>query len=263
DHPFDAVEQHALAAGEPRMRLLPRRVIGEFFEYRPRAGKPFLAHEAHWPTADILGDRLERIGRRDPRRHDEAGWRSDFAERDQEFGERFFKHPAEGAVVDGGKLLLDVSDHQTHIVARLPAPEACHDIFREHALAVVKLQFRSQTECPHESVGRYLLAIDHLAPRLKFVVEAIKHVPHQRGGIAHDVLGVPDRIEIGEVRLRHEAQYARLSALADRWGGKTAGRSENTGRGLDECASIHDRPHTIKPFWPRPKRTAAAPTQSR
>src|SRR5262249_55747015 len=78
-HPFDAVEQHALAAGEPRMRLLARCVIGEFFEYRPRAGKPFLAHEAHWPTADILGDRLERIGRRGPRRPDEAGWRYDFA----------------------------------------------------------------------------------------------------------------------------------------------------------------------------------------
>src|SRR5262249_14345930 len=163
----------------------------------------------------------------------------------------------------GTKLLLDVPRHQAHIVARLPARQARHHVFREYGLPVMKFQSRPQTECPHESVGRYLLALDHLTPRLKLVVETVEHVPHQRGSVAHDVLGVPDRIEVGEVCLRDEAQHARLRALADRWGGKTAGRGKDAGRGLDESASIDRGPHTIKPSWPHPRRTAAVPARSR
>src|SRR5258708_11038725 len=138
------------------MRLLARRIIGELFEYRPGAGNPFLAHEAHGPAADILADRFERIGRRDPRRHDEAGWRSDFAERDQEFGVGFFQHPAEGAVIDGAKLLFDLLSHQAHVVARSPARDARHHDFCEHRLVAVKFPSWLQYYHPHYSNLRSL-----------------------------------------------------------------------------------------------------------
>src|SRR5262245_1888330 len=106
----------------------------------------------------------------------------------------------------------------------------------------MKLESRSQAERPNESVRGDVLALDHLAPRLKLVVDAVEHVPHQRGSVAHHVLSVLDRIEIGEIGLRHETQHARGGALRDRRGGKRAGRGQDAGagRGFDECPSMHN-----------------------
>src|SRR5947208_15162257 len=105
----------------------------------------------------------------------------------------------------------------------------------------MKLESWPQTERPNESVRRGLLAFDHLTLRLKLVVEAVEHVPHQRGGIAHDVLGVPDRIRIGEIRLWHETQHTRGGALRESGNGKPArcGQNAGAGPGLDARASIH------------------------
>ena len=126
----------------------------------------------------------------------------------------------------------------------------------------MKLESRPQTKRPNESIRGGLLALDHLTPGLKLIVETVKHVPHQRGGIAHDVLCVPDRIKIGEIGLRHEAQHARGPALRDRWGGKSAGRGQDadTGRGLDERASIHDsRPVRAQTILATPQKNGSGP----
>ena len=64
----------------------------------------------------------------------------------------------------------------------------------------------------------------------ELAVDAVKHVPHQQPGIAGDVGGAPDRIEIGEIGMRHEAQRARRGALRDRRGGKAAGRQRRPHR---------------------------------
>ena len=45
----------------------------------------------------------------------------------------------------------------------------------------------------------------HLRLRLELVVHAVERVPYGRRGVAHDVLGAPDRVEIREIGLRHEA----------------------------------------------------------
>src|SRR5262249_24139624 len=54
----------------------------------------------------------------------------------------------------------------------------------------------------------------------------------------------PDRIEIGEIGLRHEAQHARGGALRDRGGRKSARRGQDAGTGyrLQECSSVHEAP---------------------
>jgi hypothetical protein len=75
---------------------------------------------------------------------------------------------------------------------------------------------RPQLEGPGQPVVRDLLRFDHLALGLELVVEAIERVPDERRGVAHHVLRAPDGIEIGEVRLRHEAQRARRRALRKR-----------------------------------------------
>ena len=79
--PFDAVDQHLLAAGEPRRLLLPRYVVGELLEHGFRAGHPLALGELHRPRADIIADLLERVGLRDALRHDEGARRVVLAER--------------------------------------------------------------------------------------------------------------------------------------------------------------------------------------
>ena len=74
------------------------------------------------------------------------------------------------------------------------------------------------------------------------LVHAVEQVPHHRRGVAHDVLRAPDRVEIGEVRLRHEAQRPRRGALRQGGRGKARGaerRGGGAGRGFQEAPAIH------------------------
>ena len=240
--PFDAIDRDALAAGEPRTGLLARHIAGEFLEHGAVARDPFVAHEAHRPAADELGDLLERIGLSDPLRHDESDLRAHLAERQQHFRERPLEHPFHGAVVGRAELLLDRLDQQSHLVARRPAGEARHHVLGEHLLAVVEFEPRAQPEGPGEAVRRDLLGLDHLPLRHELLVDAVERVPDQRRGVAHDVLGAPDRIEIRKVRLGNEAQRARGGAL--RQGGRGEllrhGQRPDTGGGFEQRPAIHD-----------------------
>ncbi len=121
DDPLDAVEVDRLAAGEPVGGLGPRHVVGELLEGGERARLPVAAHELHRAGADVLLDLLEGIGLGDALRHDEAAGRADLAEREKHFRIWLREHPLEGAVVDGGELLLDRLEHLAHGVARGPA----------------------------------------------------------------------------------------------------------------------------------------------
>ena len=151
------------------------------------------------------------------------------------------------AVVHGGEFVLtglvadgeaEIGDHLADPFTR-PAVDARHRVFREYRLAVMKLEFRAQPERPGAAVRRHLLGLDHLALGHKLVVQAVKRVPHHGRCVAHHIGTGPDRIEIGEIGLRHEAQRACCGALRDRGACKSARRCR-TGRGLQECSSIHD-----------------------
>src|SRR5262249_872469 len=52
----------------------------------------------------------------------------------------------------------------------------------------------------------------------------------------------PDRVEIGEVRMRYEAPCWRRSGVGDRRGGKAARCRQRAGAdcGFQECTSMHD-----------------------
>ena len=240
-HPFDAVNQHLLAAGEPGRLLLPRRVIGKFLEHRLGAGHPFALGELHRARADIFGDLLERVGLGDALRHDERAGRAVLAQCQQHLRIRRLQRPFEGPVVDGGQLVLDRLEHQAHGIARRPARQARHHVLAQHRLAVVELEPRPELKGPDQPVIGHLLGLDHLALRLQRGVEAIEGIPHQRGGVAHDILGPPDRIEIREVGLRHKAQGARRSALGKRRHRKAARRRQAAypGQSLQHSPAIH------------------------
>src|SRR5262249_41232096 len=91
---------------------------------------------------------------------------------------------------------------------------------------------------------RNLLRLDHLALRLQLRIDAVEHVPDEYAGIAGDISGRPDRIEIGEIGVRHQAQGARVDTLRDGRGGETAPGGEGDGAGgrFDEIPAFHHAP---------------------
>ncbi len=240
-HPFHAVDQHLLAAGEPGRLLLPRRVIGKLLEHRLGAGHPLALRELHWARADIFGDLLEWVGLGDTLRHDEGAGRAVLAQRQKHLRIRLLQRPSEGLVVDCCELVLDRLDHQPHGIAGRPTRQARHHVLAQHRLAVVELQPRSQAKGPAQTVIGPLLGLDHLALRLQRGVEAVEGIPHQRGGVAHHILGPPHRIEIREVGLGHEAQGARRSALGKGRHRKAARRRQAAypGQSFQQRPAIH------------------------
>jgi len=126
---------------------------------------------------------------------------------------RLLQYPAERAIVDGDKFLLDSLDHLAERIARSPAIDAGDDIPGRDRLAVVKFETGPQAEGPGEAVARDFLGLDHLALDFKSGVHAIKCVPHQHARVAGDVGGSPDRVEVGEVRMRHKTHGPRRGAL--------------------------------------------------
>ena len=155
--------------------------------------------------------------------------------------------------------MLDRPDHPPGVVARAPAHEARNRVARQHRLAVVELEARAQAERPDEAVGRHLLGLDHLPLRLQLHVEAVEHVVDEGAGVAHDGGGAPGRVEIGEIRVRHEAQGAR--AARQRRRGEPAGRGQRRRArgGLEELASVHG---ALAP-WQRPRRSVELRTWPR
>ncbi len=79
-HPFHAVDQHLLAAGEPGRLLLPWHVIGKLLKHRLGAGHPLALRELHWTRVDIFVDLLERVGLGHALRHDEGAGRTVLAQ---------------------------------------------------------------------------------------------------------------------------------------------------------------------------------------
>ena len=109
--------------------------------------------------------------------------------------------------------MLDSLDHLTERIARSPAIDAGDDILGRDLLAVVKFETGPQAERPGEAVAQDFLGLDHLTLDLKFGVHAIERVPHQHAGVAGNIGGSPDRVEVGEVRVRNKTHCPRRGAL--------------------------------------------------
>ena len=150
--PFDTVCNDLFAAGKPGRWLRSRHVAVEFLEHGFGARRPFVLDEAHGPAADIFIDLLERIGGGDPCRHDEAARRDDLAERQQHLRIGLLQRPAEGAIVESRKLVLDRLDHLAHGIASGPSIDAGHGICGTHRLAVMELERLPQPKGPDEAV---------------------------------------------------------------------------------------------------------------
>ena len=104
---------------------------------------------------------------------------------------------------------------------------------------------------------RVFVRFDHLRLRLQLVVHAEQHVPDQQRAVADDVLRGPDRIEVGEVGLRHEAQNLVVG------GQRQPRRRQRTchyGCSLQEAPAIDPVCHLPIPAARRPRTIAACLT---
>ena len=241
DVPLDPVEGDPLAAGQPARRLGARDVAGEFLERRHRAGHPLVALEAHRAGADILVDLLERIGLRDALRHDEQHRRAALAQREQQLRVRLVQPEAEGPIIDRLQRVEPLADRQPHRrIAHHPAGDAGDHVARQHRRAVVERQPRAQPEGPGLEVGADRMPLDHLRLRFKPVIDPVQRVPDQQGAVAHDILRGPDRIEVGQIGLRHKPQHLVARRARQPWHGKSARRGKRTrGGGLQKIPTLH------------------------
>ena len=241
DPPLDPVKHHALAAGQPVRSFRPGHVTIELFEHRERTRHPFRYRKFHRAGADDLGNRLERIGFGDPLRHNAGDRRIGFAERQQHLRERLVQPKTKRAIVQSLQRVQTRFDHLAHGVARHPASEAGNHVARQNRLAVVKLQPCTKLEGPGPAVIGDLMALRHLRLRVELTVDAVQRVPNEQRGIADHVLGAPDRVEIGEVRLGDELQQLGAGGCCEGRGGQSAGGRHGGGRALQKVTTVHCR----------------------
>ena len=77
----------------------------------------------------------------------------------------------------------------------------------------MEFQAGTKAKCPNKAVRRHCLGFDHLSLRHELAVDAVECIPDQQPGVAGDVGGSPNRVEIRDVGMRHETQRPRRRAL--------------------------------------------------
>ena len=119
---------------------------------------------------------------------------------------------------------------------------------RAHRLAVVPFQPFAQLDQIRAAVIGYRVALGHLRLRLLRRIHAEQRVPDHPAVVRRDRGGGDDRIQHGQVRLRHEAQHARIGRLCNREAGQ--GRRRDASRsGPQKGPSFHDVPPAPVDCW--------------
>ena len=84
------------------------------------------------------------------------------------------------------------------------------------------------------------MARSHLRLRLKLRVHAIERIKDHMPEIPGDIGRCPNRVEAGEVRLRHHFEHAVLGGLGDGEGRQSAGRCGGTQ--FEDIPTLHVNP---------------------
>ncbi len=210
DLPLDTLELCNLAAGGPFRGLLPRHVAIELLPGRAAARHVLVLQKPERSRTDDLRHRLERIGLRQPLRHDEG---SPDGDRIDQQRERPLQRDLDGLVVREAPRIHRLRRGLSERVAHRPARQARRAVLRAHRLAVVEFQPIAQLDQIGEAVVGNRVALGHLRLRLLRRVHAEQRVPHHPSVVDGHRSGGDDRIQHGQVRLRHELQHARIGRL--------------------------------------------------
>ena len=181
DLPLDPLEVNPFAAGQPVGLFVARHIAVELLEDRLRTRDPFVLLEAHRAGTDVFADLLERIGRRNPLRHNEQRWRTALSEGEQHLRVWPVQAKPDRPVIHRLQRIRPLLDRSAHRrVADHPAVDARHNILGQNRLLIVELQSRPKPEGPGLEIGGVLVGLDHLRLRLKLPVDAKQHVPDQQ-----------------------------------------------------------------------------------
>ncbi len=216
DAPLDAVEARDLAAREHLRGLLPRHVGGVALVHGARAGHPLAADKPVWPAAHRLGDLGEGVRRGVPLRHHEH--RRDLRQRVEEVREGAVEAELHAPVVERARLGQRGGGELAEAVAPRPALEGGDGVARAHRFAVVEAQALAQGDRDVPPLRVPDVPFGHLRLRRQVRAHAVERVVHVVAVVAGDPGRGPNRVEAGEVRVRHEAQSPRR--LRPRRGGK-------------------------------------------
>ncbi len=110
----------------------------------------------------------------------------------------------EGAGVDPGRGFDRLREKLTVRIALDPALQTLQAVGRLHGCAVMEGEPVAQLEAPALAVRRNLVALDHLRLRLAGEIEPVERVVDIVAVVAGHGRRRPDRIERGEIGLRHE-----------------------------------------------------------
>ena len=144
----------------------------------------------------------------------------------------------DGAIIRRGKLGRCAHQDLAEAIAAGPALDAGDAIGGAHGFTIMPAQAIAQADFHQLAVTFHAMAFGHLRARLQRAIGAIERVKHAIAMRGDDGAGAEDWVQIGQGRLRHEAQRARAAGLGQ--SGARQGRGQGHGeRGCKKCTALH------------------------
>ncbi len=208
DQPFDAVEMHLLGPGDQAGGALgDRHVARVAVEDHAAAAVEFGFHEDEGAGTGRVINLLERIGLGNPFGHDETG-AADLAQRLEQHRERLLQAQHDAAIIGGRDLVEHRLELEAVGGALHPAADALGDVDGADGGAVVEEQAVAQGDGDSLAIVFHQMPGGHLGAGDEGLVDAVERVVDHVAVVAGDVGRGPDRVDRGEIGLRHRAQHA-------------------------------------------------------
>ena len=192
----------------------PRDIVGVPLEGGALAWYPLGNDEFERPRTDRFLDLLSRVGLGEPLRHYRAvGLGQGFRQKRK----RLLETEPDRLVGDCRELVGAVHQRLTHRVLLGPPGYRGDAVRCPDRGAVVEHQPVPQLQIPSQAVILYRMAFDHLRLSVEFCIVAVKRVVHRQSEVAGNIGGGPNRVEGGEVGVRHEGNGLLHLRAPDLW----------------------------------------------
>ncbi len=260
------------AGGAVGCAAAARHIFGVSLIHHARAGHAFVRQIAIRSAADHLGDLFVRVGGGEMLRHDRAHAGRRLGERIRQQCERVFQAELDCPIVGCADLVACREQRLAKPIARAPASDRGHTVTRQHLAVIVERQSGTQRDPPGLAAIIGHRALCHLRLRPVLAVETEQRVENQKPVVARLIGRGPDRVQYGQIGLRHERQYTGTRAAGDRRRSKAgSGRNKkraaaHAGSGPVRRARIAPRRRSVQRAPPgtvkRPLRLDRGPAQS-
>ena len=197
---------HLLGAGQKIRGLTPRHIAGKFVIHCDIARPEQILPKPERPRASGISDLLERVSPRHPLGHDRTHIGRGLAQRPGQPSPGPLQPNANPPVIRRGDLLGQRIQPLPQHIALRPANDRGHAITPAHRLIIVEFQALAQRDRPGQPITADLMPRRHLRLHPILRIQPIKQVIDHEAVIAHNHGRAPNRVNTGQVGLRHEAQ---------------------------------------------------------